>query len=165
MAELQCIASGLCRGERMRAWRSFVSVGVVAIVAGGLVAAAIAHEPSRDLVWLVAYLVLVVGVAQCGLGLGQAGLMASVPGRMRVGSEWTLFNCGNIAVIVGTLAGRFAIVAAGTAALLIALGLFVQATRSVDKTRLWQAYHGLLAVVAIGAVAGLGLSALKHAGA
>ena len=49
-----------------RAW-PFWAVAGLAIVGGGLIAGFLAHVPSRPAMWLVAYLVLVVGAAQAAL--------------------------------------------------------------------------------------------------
>lgn len=61
----------LCFEPGARASRPFLVTGIIAIVAGGLIAGAIAHAPSRNLVWMVSYLVLVVGIAECAFGTGR----------------------------------------------------------------------------------------------
>ncbi|MDN5770907.1 MAG: hypothetical protein L0H24_08450, partial [Microlunatus sp.] len=81
----------------------FAGVGLAAVVAGGLIAAAIAHAPTQPLVWLVAYLVLVVGVAQAALGVGQHRLADHRLTTTQLWTEFALYNLGNAAVIVGTL--------------------------------------------------------------
>jgi hypothetical protein len=53
-----------------RAW-PLLAPGVLGVISGGLIAAAVSHAPTSGTVWLAAYLVLVVGVAQLALGLGQ----------------------------------------------------------------------------------------------
>ncbi|TAL95934.1 MAG: hypothetical protein EPN69_05000 [Rhodanobacter sp.] len=58
--------------ERISSALPFLVVCALAIVGGGALAAAMAHAPSRKLMWAVAYLVLVVGVTQAALGVGQA---------------------------------------------------------------------------------------------
>src|SRR6185312_9648817 len=65
--------------ERLRAARPFLLTALLALLFAGFVAAAIAHAPTRSLVWMVAYLVLVAGVAQGVLGLGQALLPGQPP--------------------------------------------------------------------------------------
>ena len=73
----------------------FVAVGIAAVIAGGATAAAVAYQPTEHLVWMVAYLVLVVGVMQCAFGAGQAWLAQDPPpGRVTWG-QWGVFNLGN----------------------------------------------------------------------
>lgn len=151
-----------CHRDRLRAARLFVAAGLLAILAGGLVAAAIAHAPTRHLVWMVAYLVLVAGLAQGGLGCGQAALPRRPPGGLLTGSEWLLFNLGNAGVIAGTLAGDFRGVAAGTLSLIVSLALFTLGVRTVERNRSRDAYHALIAVVGVGALVGLALSAVGN---
>lgn len=107
----------------------FATLGVGAIVAGGVTAAAIAHAPTRHGVWAVAYLVLVAGVAQVGLGLGQALLATQTPTPRLVTAELLAWNVGNAAVIIGTIAGVSPVVYVGSALLVIGLALFVFAAR------------------------------------
>lgn len=102
----------------------FTWLGTAAIVGAGLVAAAIAHSPTQPLVWMVAYLVLVVGVVQCVLGEGQARLAWEPPAASMVWSQWLLFNLGNAGVIGGTLARHFGLVAGGTVLFAVALAWF-----------------------------------------
>ncbi|HET6655116.1 MAG TPA: hypothetical protein VFH57_02620 [Gammaproteobacteria bacterium] len=135
-----------------------MATALAAIVAGGLVAAAIAHDSSRHVVWMVAYLVLVVGVAQAVLGLGQALLPARLPSlRWRVG-EWALFNAGNAGVIAGTLVARSVPVVIGTALFVIALLLFLTGLNNAGRGWPLQVYRAVLAVACIGAITGLALS-------
>ena len=98
-------------------------------VAGGLTSAVTASVPSQASAWTVAYLVLVGGVAQLALGLGQSALAATTPSSRLIGIELAAFNVGNAAVIVGTLLGIPLIVDAGGALLLVALALFVWGVR------------------------------------
>jgi len=149
-----CVAAG-----RWPAAQPFVVVALIAIVAGGLVAAATAHAPSRIVIWMVAYLVLVAGVAQLLLGVGQALLAADVPSRTWVALEFVLFNTGNAGVIAGALTDRFAIVAGGEILFAIALGLFLFGTRAATRRPALTAYHGLIGVLLVGAVVGLVLTA------
>lgn len=149
-----CVSAG-----RWLAARPFVVVALIAIVAGGLAAAATAHAPSRIIIWMAAYLVLVAGLAQLLLGVGQALLAADVPSRTWVALEFVLFNAGNAGVIVGALTDRFFIVAGGEVLFAIALGLFLFGTRAATRRPSLTAYHGLIGVLLIGAVVGLVLTA------
>ena len=57
----------------------FVAIGTASIVAGGLIAGATARHPTEHEAWAVAFLVLVCGIAQIALGLGQSLLATTVP--------------------------------------------------------------------------------------
>jgi hypothetical protein len=83
----------------------FAVSGAASIVAGGLVAAAVATAPSQLGSWTAAYLVLVGGVAQVALGIGQAWFAPRSPGRGTVTTELAGWNTGNAAVLAGTLLG------------------------------------------------------------
>lgn len=107
----------------------FAVAGTGCVVAGGLVAAATAATPSAHASWAAAYLVLVAGVAQVGLGLGQAALASRAPSGRRVALEAGAWNVGNAAVLAGVLLGVGPLVDLGGALLVIALALLVHAVR------------------------------------
>jgi hypothetical protein len=107
---------------------------------------------------MVAYLVLVAGVAQGVLGLGQALLPTQPPApRWRAG-EWLLFNGGNAGVIAGTLLALPALVAAGTALFVAALLAFLLGVRGAGHGWLLHAFRTVLVVTCLGACVGLALS-------
>ncbi len=145
--------------ERLRVARPFLLTALLALLLAGLVAAAVAHAPTRPLVWMVAYLVLVAGVAQGVLGLGQAWLPERLPApRWRAG-EWLLFNLGNLGVIAGTLRVSPALVAAGTALFVAALLAFLLGVRGAGRGGwLLHAFRAVLVVTCLGACVGLALS-------
>lgn len=145
---------------RLLAALPFACTALLAIVAGGLVAAINAHAPSRRLVWMVAYLVLVVGIAQLALGVGQTGLSLRAPSMRQVATQWLVFNLGNAGVIAGTLGGSARLTAAGTVAFVIALLMFLRGTRGARSGWLLFVHRGVLALVAAGATVGVLLSAL-----
>ena len=89
---------------------------------------------SLDRPVMVAYLVLVGGVAQVALGAGQAILAREVPSRTTATSEIALLNGGNAGVIAGTLLERTWLVDAGAILLVIALYLFLRGVRGVPPT-------------------------------
>ncbi len=111
----------------------FASLGLAAVIAGGLIAAATAHAPSETLVWLVAYLVLIVGVAQIALGVGQYWLAGRAPARTRLWVEFAAFNLGNAGVIVGTLIDVAPLVDAGGVLVVVALILFLMGGRGASR--------------------------------
>jgi hypothetical protein len=94
------------------------------IVAGGLVAAVNSAAPFTHGSWLAAYLVLVGGVSQLALWGGRLYLPA--PDRsVRLGrAQLALWNAGTAAVAAGVLADLAALVLAGSALVLAALGCF-----------------------------------------
>jgi hypothetical protein len=145
-------------------WRSaapFLLVAALAIVGGGLLAAVLAHAPTRPVMWLVAYLVLVVGVVQLLLGAGQSWLAVAPPSGRLIGGECTLFNVGNALVMAGTLRGHPAWVSVGTLLFAGALGLFLRGVRH-SRGGVWvQAYRALLWLVGASAVVGVLLATLR----
>lgn len=145
---------------RVSAALPFLLVAAVAIVAAGVVAAAVAHAPSQPLVWMVAYLVLVAGVAQAMLGTVQAWLSTSSV-RFRT-TQFLLFNAGNGGVIGGTLGSSWPVVAAGTLAFAAALAMFLYNSRSSRVGWPVHVYRALLVLLLGGATVGLVLSAMRH---
>jgi len=143
---------------RWRAARPFAWLGVAAIIAGGLVAAAVAHRPVQQLVWMSAYLVLIVGVAQIVFGAGQAWLSDHVPSPGWVAVEWLVLNLGNAGVIAGTLGGSFGLVAAGTVLFALGIALFLSGTRGAGRAGWLLGYRILLGLVFLSSLVGLGLS-------
>lgn len=144
--------------DRLTAARLLLATSLVAILAGGLMAGATAHVPTRYIMWMSAYLVLVVGVAQGVLGLVQALLPEQIPSRAWHLSEWMLFNVGNAGVIAGTLLDSSLIVTIGTGLFVAALVLFLI---SVQNTRGgWPLfiYRAMLVIACISAIIGLVLS-------
>lgn len=142
-----------------RAARPFATVAALATIAGGLIAAAAAHAPSRPLVWMVAYLVLVAGAAQMALGAGRALLAAQAPGKFRITVECALLNLGNAGVVIGTLAGSLPVAAAGVLAFIASLALFLDAVRGASRDWRLTAYRGLLALLFASSLVGLVLAA------
>lgn len=144
--------------NRLVAARAFLLTAVLALLLAGIVAAATARAPSQPLVWMVAYLVLVAGVAQGVLGLGQAWLPRQVPAPAWRAGEWWLFNLGNLGVIAGTLRGWPLLVTAGTLAFVAALLMFLRGTRGANGSWLLHAFRTVLVVTSMGACVGLALS-------
>ena len=104
-------------------------VGVVCVVAGGLVAALTAPRPTEHGTWAAAYLVLVAGVSQVGLTVGQSLLAPrGLPNRTSL-AELVTWNGGNAAVLTGTLAGTVWVVDVGGGLLVVTLALVVSAVR------------------------------------
>jgi len=89
-----------------RQWRlswPFFATGALAIIGGGIASAIAAQAPNYLASWAVAYLVLVVGVAQIALGAGLTELAQGNPANHSLLSIFALFNLGNAGVLAGTL--------------------------------------------------------------
>ena len=140
----------------------FMVSGLAAIIAGGGTAAAIAYHPTEHLIWMVAYLVLVVGVMQGAFGAGQAWLAQDPPHPHVAWYQWALYNLGNAAVIVGTLDDRFDLVAAGTVLFAVAIAWFLFGIRTA-RWRYWGiGYRVLLGVVFATSLIGLVISRVAN---
>lgn len=150
--------AGVLMNRRIAAGAPFVALAVVAIVVAGAIAAVIAHRPTQPLVWMVAYLVLVVGVMQIVFGAGQAWLAAQPPNPRMVWSQWGLFNLGNAGVIGGTLCRQVSVVAAGMVLFVLAIGWFLYGVRHCRERAWGIVYRMLLALILISAAIGLALS-------
>lgn len=141
---------------RRAATLPFTLLGVAAIVAGGLLAARTSAQPVSALVWLVAYLVLVVGLAQYALGLGQARLAAGAPSLSFVTLEWLVFNLGNAATILGTLAGEMLWSVAGSLLVAIATLQFAWGAFGARSHPWWRmAYYAVDAIIFASAITGV----------
>lgn len=92
----------------------FKVLGTLSIIAAGLIAAAIAYQPTKPLVWMVAYLVLVAGVVQYVLGATQATLATRELTATTIWGQWILLNLGHAGVIAGTLAASLTTLTGGT---------------------------------------------------
>jgi hypothetical protein len=140
----------------------FVIVGGGCVVAGGLLSAATAHGPSEHATWAAAYLVLVAGVAQIVLGIGQAHLSDTPPSRRRLTAELVGWNVGNAAVILGTVTGATAVTDVGGALLVVAFGLLLSGVRSgpAPRVALW-VYRSLLVILLLSIPVGLILAEVR----
>lgn len=147
---------------RVAAGAPFAILATLAIIAAGVVAAAIAYDPTQPLIWMVAYLVLVVGVMQWIFGAGQAWLAEHPPRQAIVWSQWSLFNFGNAGVIGGTLCNRTSVVAAGTVLFVAAMAWFYVGVRHSPRRGWAIAYHALLTLIFLSACIGLAISAASH---
>ena len=142
--------------QRWPSMRPFVAMGSIATIAAGIASATTAGTPSYLASWAVAYLVLVVGVAQIALGLGQALLMPEMPSARLVIGEWVLFNLGSAAVLAGSLLNMPLFTIIGSVLLLIALGMLFWTTRSSARGGwLRYAYWLLIAILFVSVFIGL----------
>ncbi|HEX7022915.1 MAG TPA: hypothetical protein VF171_08655 [Trueperaceae bacterium] len=152
-------SSGLARKDARRwpAAAPFVVVGGLAVIAAGLTSAATALAPSYHASWAVAYLVLVVGVAQVVLGLGQALLTpAPLPAR-GTALQAAVFNLGNAGVLSGSLLDLPAFTWAGSALLVVVLAWMYASVRGArgGGRLLLYAYRAVLAILFVSIPIGL----------
>lgn len=149
--------------RRHAAWL-FCAVGVGSVVLGGLVAALTRPFELDSGPWVAAYLVLVSGVAQVGLGAGQAGLATRPPGFRVVLVELLAWNTSTVAIILGTLLGWPLLTSAGALCLLLAVGLLVQGVPVRSANRSWPAaaHLALASLVALSAPVGVMLAWIRH---
>lgn len=133
--------------RRWAAGAPFGMMGTACIIGGGLLAAVTAHAPSEHSSWAAAYLVLVGGVAQVGLGFGSAALAPRIPSRALRISIVALWNIGNALVMAGVLMSLNALVDAGGIALVIALFLALRTIRHSTGPELLRRAYWLLAMV------------------
>lgn len=126
------LAEGRIAPDRsaIRTWlKPYLIAGLVCIVAGGLLAAATAYVTTQKTVWATAYIVLVGGVAQVGLGAAVAWLAPSAPRRF----AWCAFvgwNIGNAGVLAGQLAAILPLTYIGTAILVASLVVILLSVRT-----------------------------------
>lgn len=139
-----------------------MALGIAAVIAGGLVAAAAAHHPAEHPVWASAYLVLIVGVAQVVFGGGQAWLSERLPSPGWITGEWIVFNLGNAAVIAGTLLESFETVLAGTVLFALGIAAFLLGTRGPMRGGWLAGYRILLGLIFLSSLVGLALSLRVH---
>lgn len=118
----------------------FIALGSISIIAGGLLAAVTAISPTRHTTWAAAYLVLVVGVAQLGIGIGQALLAPKLPSSRLIAAELLTWDVGNAGVIAGTLMNRVGLVDLGGALLAVSLVLFLLGVRGHTGRNKWLLY-------------------------
>lgn len=133
---------------------AFVVVAGMLIVAGGLVAAVNSPAPFEHGSWLAAYLVLVGGVSQLLLGAGQVLLGASGRSARLARVQLWSWNVGTTAVAVGVLSELEAVVLAGSAVVLVALGAFA-AGGGRSGPRVWvRVYRFAIGALAISVLVG-----------
>lgn len=122
-------AAGALPVHAMQRALPFLVAGVVWVIAGGVLAAATAYVTTQKTAWATAFIVLVGGVAQAGLGVAMGWLAQ----RARLRTAWVafaVFNLGSVGVLAGQLTAVIALTFAGGAVLVAALVVIVVATRN-----------------------------------
>jgi hypothetical protein len=141
-----------------------LAAGGVSIIAGGLVAAVTGPTGWDHGSWVAAFLVLVAGVAQIGVGAGQAQLAPGAPARAFAAVEAGLWNASCATIIAGTLLSSPVAVSIGSALLLAALGMSLFAVRGSSgqpRLLLWL-YRVLLIVLLASIPIGITLAWTRH---
>jgi hypothetical protein len=135
----------------------FAVIAGISIIAAGFLSAITAFSPGYTASWAVAYLILVVGVAQLALGVGQAWITEKAPSKGLIIAQIITFNLANAATIGGTVIASIALVYFGAALFIIALGLFLWGTRIVKSKSTFIVYGFRAIVVFLIVSAGVGL--------
>lgn len=148
---------------RISAPTGFLAVGGIGVVAGGLVAAATGPLRLSLGSWVAAFLVLVVGVAQIGLGALQEGLAARPASDALVAGELVAWNGGAAAVIAGTLLDAPPLVDVGGVLMVLALVLVLLGVRGSSGSPHWAVwvFRALVAVLLVSVPIGLVLAQLR----
>lgn len=142
----------------------FLVVGAASIVVGGIVAAVTRPTGFSLGSWLAAYLVLVAGVAQIALGVGQAWLAGEAPRRADVTIELVAWNSAVVATIVGTLVAAPLVTTIGGFALVVALMCFLVGVRTAggSSNPSLMLYRYVLTIVLVSTPVGLVLAWMRH---
>ncbi|MCU6481538.1 hypothetical protein [Arthrobacter sp. A2-55] len=135
----------------------FLTLGGISLILGGVVSAASAGSPSYTSAWAVAYLVLVGGLAQLVLGIGQAELASKRLPAGLLAAEVALLNLSTVAVLLGTILTAPALTYAGAGLLLVTLVAFIWAVRGASQHLPWLLWAFRIMVVVLLVSAPIGL--------
>jgi hypothetical protein len=143
-------------------WRPSVPLfvaGGVSIIAGGLTAAVTGPTGWERGSWVAAFLVLVAGAGQIGIGVGQSQL-TSTPLSVRSGAgACVLWNSGCALVIAGTLLSSPVAVTLGGAPLVAVLVMAATSVRGgARRSHLALAYRAFLIILLVSVPVGLALA-------
>jgi hypothetical protein len=155
-------ADGPTASQRWRASLPLLAAGGVAIIAGGMAAAMTGPTDWDHGSWVAAFLVLVAGVAQIGLGAGHAQLPRVAPSVGFIAAACASWNLGCGAVIVGTLLSAPIAVFIGSALLVATLAMSMFAVRGADgQPFLLLTYRALLIVLLVSIPIGNALASAR----
>ena len=156
-------SDGLAVSQRWRPSAPLFAAGSVSIIAGGLAAAVTGPIEWNHGSWVAAFLVLVTGAGQIGLGAGQARLAPVAPSVGFTAVECALWNGGCLTVISGTLLSNPPAVSIGSGLLVAALGMSTFGVRGTGgQPLLLVLYRGLLIVLLASIPIGTALAWTKH---
>jgi hypothetical protein len=114
--------------------------------------------------WVAAFLVLVTGVGQIGLGVGRASLAPAPPTRRRLAAELATLNAAAILVIGGTLATAPTAVTIGSvafAAAVVAIAWGARRRRAERWTCLSAVFTALLVILLVSTPVGIALAWIR----
>lgn len=144
-------------GRLPASFRLSIGAAILATVAATVLRIAVPFDHG---IWLVAYLLLVGSLAQYMLAIGRS-LLVPLASPRPAGTEALLWSIGVLLVPVGVLGGTRLLVAAGSIALIAALFLLWQETRSAiaDRThRMALPCLGLIVFMTLSVFAGMALA-------
>lgn len=140
----------------------FAIMGTIAVVGGSLLSAALAPTPSYHGNWAVAYIVLVAGVGQIVLGVGQTATTAGRVRRAVVVMQVLLLNLGSVATVIATVGDIRVLLYVAAALQLIALISFLWATRHGARGLTLVALRTVTVLLVISIPIGIVLQSLVH---
>jgi hypothetical protein len=137
-------------------------IGVLSVIAGGMLAAFAAHSPTETAMWASAYLVLVAGVAQVAFA-AALHYFTYRDGARAIVTGFVLYNIGNAAVLIGTVnktQSTLGLVAtdSGGALIMVAVLLFIYATRGSKRSWSLMVFYLVAFVIAVSVPIGLFLA-------
>lgn len=129
------------------------AAGGASVVAGGMAAAVTGPMQWGHGSWVAAFLVLVAGVAQIGIGAGQASLASHALSATFIAVQSAMWNAGCAMVVVGTLVSLPEIVFIGSAPLVAVLVMSAVALRGTRAQRsAFSLLYRLLLVVLLASI-------------
>ena len=134
------------RWDAVRPTVPAMAIGVACVAIGGLLSAVNSVNPTEHGSWAAAYLVLVMGLGQIALALGQALLAGTPPSRPVLLTELLTWNVGGALVLIGTLVGPVLLVDVGGILLVITLALVIASVRTPGAGPRW---HRILFLVLV----------------
>ena len=150
-------------GARLGDDLPFRAVALVWVIAGGLVAAVTSPLGLAHGSWAAAFLVLVGGVLQAGLGISQHALAPRRPSAGVLRAELLTWNLGCLAVVGGTVLSSPWVVDGGGLLLMVTMGLMIRAVGRGAKGPAWAlwTYRGVLLLTVVSIPIGLLLAHLR----
>lgn len=140
----------------------FAIMGTIAVVGGALLSAALAPTPSYHGNWAVAYIVLVAGVGQIVLGVGQTAATAGTVRPAIIAVQVLLLNLGAAATVAATVGDIPALLYVAAVLQMVALVSFLWATRHGTRGLTLVALRIMAVLLLISVPTGIVLQSLVH---
>ncbi len=160
---------------QLRASRNFLLIAAVSIIAAGFASAIGASQqtlfglisvqsahPHRMILWMTAFMVLVMGVAQALFGFGQAYIAQDLPKPRFSHPQCTIFNVSCVGVIASQITPNQWLTTPSTLLFAVAMILFLVGTRHARPTAWVWPYRLLVAFVGLSSLVGIFLSLALH---